>query len=539
MITDKKIILVFTILIILLKSEVCFSQHSINLSNVDLIVYNKNDTEFRLFEEKSKNKFIELYLDFGDNYNNNFISTEIEYNGYTETLDEIDFNKKDILIYTSDLKQTNISDLSNNSLEIKEKWYKSGEDSNKLILNFLNKSFSVIQELNFEKKEFHGGFGSSRKRNDDNIKKWRVSNAEYYITIDLDFGNDKHIYLLNNRDNTEYLFLPLKNRTYLISDDDGISELIDKSNYRINYLDNFRQFEFEDFISLYKNKRNKYELINSFKKNLFNEEYDTIMYNQFFTIAKKDNQIDIFNSYYEKLNIKNVKSAYLYRSGLEVLNDKGANYYDSELYIIDKFPSISYILCGTVNSTSYKLEFEKHTNSHFLIKVNGGFASELDERRKYYLEDVKNKGKITFLDDTQEYYWDDNDYYMETNYKFPEFIKIKKRKKYGIIEYNYTTLTDWLFPPDTISKDWKKELIYPPDFIKGEIVLPINNDSIKYNNEDGLIYFYRKNKVGLFPRHKTIQYDRIKQKTKSFYLIIRNRKKGWLDIKTNIEHYEN
>lgn len=54
---------------------------------------------------------------------------------------------------------------------------------------------------------------------------------------------------------------------------------------------------------------------------------------------------------------------------------------------------------------------------------------------------------------------------------------------------------------------------------------------------DGLVYFYKDNKVGIFPRHKTVQYDSIQQQTNSFYKIYRNGKKGWLDIKTNKEYF--
>ena len=40
---------------------------------------------------------------------------------------------------------------------------------------------------------------------------------------------------------------------------------------------------------------------------------------------------------------------------------------------------------------------------------------------------------------------------------------------------------------------------------------------------DGLFYFYKDGKVGLFPRDKEPVYDELEQRTKSFYYI----KKRW------------
>ena len=53
---------------------------------------------------------------------------------------------------------------------------------------------------------------------------------------------------------------------------------------------------------------------------------------------------------------------------------------------------------------------------------------------------------------------------------------------------------------------------------------------------DGLIYFYKDKKVGLFPRDKVPVYDEIKKVTDSFYRIVKKGTPGWLDIKTNKEY---
>lgn len=80
-------------------------------------------------------------------------------------------------------------------------------------------------------------------------------------------------------------------------------------------------------------------------------------------------------------------------------------------------------------------------------------------------------------------------------------------------------------------------LVYPTLKITGKTILPINNDSIIMRS-DGLIYFYKGKKVGLFPRDKTPTYDEIKQVTTSFYRIVKNGITGWLDIKTDKEYWK-
>ena len=124
---------------------------------------------------------------------------------------------------------------------------------------------------------------------------------------------------------------------------------------------------------------------------------------------------------------------------------------------------------------------------------------------------------------------------MGENYGYPQLLKIVRGKKSGIFEYNYDSTS---IPIDTISKVFGKEIIYSPQKTQSVIALPIKNDSIVFHKKDGLIYFYRKGKVGIFPRDKDVQYNYIKQITNSFYTVYRGQKKGWLDIKSNLEYYD-
>ncbi|GLB49393.1 hypothetical protein Y10_17610 [Neptunitalea sp. Y10] len=246
---NNHIALILTVLVFFLKLGVCYSQHSIDVTHISLVVYNKTNTDLRLFEEKEKNQFVEVFLEFDSNFDNNFISTNIEQDHveHTLTLEDIKRNEKDVLVHTDSLRDLNNKDVKKDEYEIIENWYKYGEKTNALVLKFLNTHISTIQELSFQKREQNVGIGTHVLTKDDTENRWSVSYTNYFATVDLNFGNNKHIYLLINHDDINYIFLPLINTNYLISDNDGISALKPTSKYKTSYKENFEQMEFENF----------------------------------------------------------------------------------------------------------------------------------------------------------------------------------------------------------------------------------------------------------------------------------------------------
>lgn len=535
---NKHLKLFVTLYVFLLSSMFCYSQQTVDVSDIALIAYNKKDAGIRLFREKQKNRFIEVYLEFHKSHENIFITTYLKENAkeIAVALEDIKLYHNDVLVPVDSIRKTQMKEVLKSEYELRENEESDTTSTQALVLKFLNNSIATIQKLHLEKEEHHKGFGVQVARKDDNVEKWRVKDAEYLSTVDLNFGKDKHLYVLLDEATIEATLLPLCNNDYLVSNENGMRVLKTTSKYKTSYFESFDQLNYTNFIAIHKTKNNTYQLVNTFQQNVLKTAYDTIMYNQFFIIGKHKNQVAIFNSRYENLNIDAVKSAYLYKSGLEILNDEGANYYDSELNIIEKFPPKHYMLCGTVFETSYKITYNNLWGMYMLTKTDGGFAAVYDAIRAYYLVDIKKGDKVTFLNNAVTYHWNENDDFLGNKYVYPQFLKITRRNKSGIMEYNYHNSVPLV---DTISKENLKEVVYTPDYIKGKMVLPITNDSITFNTTDGLIYFYRKNKIGIFPRHTTVQYESIRQITNSFYAIIRDKKWGWLDIKTNIEYYDN
>lgn len=85
--------------------------------------------------------------------------------------------------------------------------------------------------------------------------------------------------------------------------------------------------------------------------------------------------------------------------------------------------------------------------------------------------------------------------------------------------------------------DWKRPLMtYPVRTLKGETILPMVYDSIMMHN-DGYIYFYKGGKAGIYSYNDTPVYDELEQSTRYFYHIVKDGVSGWLDLKTNKEHY--
>jgi len=526
----KKEHLVITLLFLLIVA-VAKAQQRIELYDVDLIVYTEDDTDIKLFKMVNDNEYIPIHFELEGNYETNFIAILRE-NLEAKTIEELDFDKEDKLLYIKDLPELDPEEIRKTTYKIIGKWKKKGNETNELALKFLNSDVAVLQELYYEKKMRSRGFGSSTSYEDDDVKRWRVYNNKYNTIIDLSFRNNKHIFLLNDRYSTDYLFIPTKEKTLLISDYYGLSELQKTTKYQTPNVENFDRYDITDFFSLVKTNT-KYTLQNKFQKNVIKTAYDTITFNNYFIIAKNKKEIAIYNQKFEKLPFENVKAAYLYREGFEILDNSGARYYNSELKEIIKFPEISYMLCGTVSSRSFKIGFDEKRHKHTvtITKYGYGGGASLGGYQKIILNNIDRNYAVSFIDNKKSYYWDGNDSFIGTKYGYPNYIKVFDGKKYGIYEFSYD-VNRYVFEKN------KPPIIRKNFTITGKEVLPIAYDAIKMNYNDGLIYFYKDNKVGIFPRDKKVVYDAMQQVTNSFYSIERNGIAYWLDINTNIEYLQ-
>ncbi len=530
-------IFVLSLFVLIIKSENSYAQFVVDLPKVDLIVFSKNRSVVDFYIKKNTNQYAHCYLDLDpltpDNVDSKHNIVDIDEYTQLETMEEIT-GENSFVFYVDSLKETSATEFIGKIFEVKEEWNRRVDDSSMMAFAFLNKMYASEQRYETRKVESGGGFGSYIERDNDDEIKLRLANRSFFSTVVINFGNNKHIWLLYRGKYFDYGLIPMKDSIY-ITDGDGFSSVTETQKYKPDYDDMFSGFSHYNHhhdYEMLRQKNDKYELISCYGRKLIDKAYDTIVFNGYFVIGRDSDKTDIYNACFEKVEINSLKAAYLYRTKVEVLTDSGAYYLDADFNIIMKFPAVHYTLCGTVFSTTYEMITYK-SSCNIKMQV-GGMASEVQDIYEFYFEKQKQRDKITFLNDRSYYSWDDNDKYMGNYYGYPELLKVKRGKRYGIFKCDYEHSYDLAL--DTI-KDWKGHTVnHLPDFKDLKEVLPVVYDSIIYNY--GLIFYYKKNKVGIFPRDKDVYYDKIERVTHSFYAILRNEKKGWWDRVTNREYFE-
>lgn len=524
-------------------SLLCFSilfisyshaQFKVDLSEVDLIALSEDHDDIYFYIEKEKGYYQELWIDFYEN-EDEWLTFEKEYDSdLISAKDIIEDNCK--LIELKDFKKTTISRLTNINWN-----FKTHEETYNL--KFFKSGIATVQEIYFD-EHISNSFSKDVLRKDKRKKKWRNKWDEWYSIITLNFRNNINIFLLEYENDIEYAFLPFKDYNYVINYSDESSKAKNSNAiYNIDYPDTFKRFEryYESFFNIKKTENNTYKLVNRFNQNILKKEFDTIYNNNYHIVGKTKNDYTFYNYSLDTLviPIKNIKYTYLYNRGLEILTKNGPVYFDYNSKQVTKFPLTSYSVCGTTNATTHTIKKNKKGNYH-ITKSYDGLARSTQRKKDFIIKKIRQKDKLSFIDNDTITSWDANDEFTGTHYLSPNYLKIIRNGKSGIIKCNYpfdvkneSTILDTIYP------DFFPEKIisYKPKKINPEIVFQINNDSIVYNRYHRLIYFYRDSKVGLYPRHKNVVFDSITRKTNSFYRIVKNGKKGWLDIHTNNEYY--
>ena len=242
-----------------------------------------------------------------------------------------------------------------------------------------------------------------------------------------------------------------------------------------------------------------------------------------------------------------MRSVYLYRDGIEMLDKQGAGYYYMNGERIEKFPRISYSLCGTVYESRYSLKEDpdRPAYPYYMLYRFGGFASEFEAEKRHYLSDRSPEETLSFVNGSSHIVWDGNDYVVNSIYPYPQFIRVQRGNKYGLFEYTYQKeLDDTSYTTGAEETENDETYLhrrtlrkYPSVYITGKELLPIDFDNIQ-QQKDGLIYLYKDNKIGIYPQQKQTVYEKIEPQTHSFYKIVKNGKEGYLDIRTMKEYYK-
>ena len=517
-----------TLIIALLLTSLAQAQKETSTRHIDILAYNSNGKLY-FYTQKQKDKFLELEFDTQEDENLD-LDTDTEvydlklvyYNEEDlETLSEIkeDDNK---IIYLKDIQHTTPSDFVGKTFNTLPPIY---DEDTQTIVKILTPHLVLLCDIDTEEEKPY-------------------QRTDYYALHTIHLKKGRNIYLLSDGGNIEGFMVPLKDKTLFLTDRE--TTVLAPTQFPSSYKGDFIDYEPEEHLIL-RPKGKRYELMNTYKEKVLSGRYDTIYYNKFGIIGRRGSKFTLYDSYLQKKAFKGMRSAYFYRNGIEMLNKQGAAYYTINGERIEKFPKISYSLCGTVYETRYSLKKdpEKSENPHYMLYGFGGFASKVEAEKRNYLSDRSADETLSFINGSRYFEWDENDFFVDNIYHHPELIRVQRGNKYGLFKYNYQKISEKELYIEGIEEDKENEeensfkrnvRKYASAHLIGDEQLPIIYDNIQ-QHKDGLIYFYKDNKIGIYPQHKKVIYEKIEPQTHSFYQIVKKGKKGYLDIRTMKEYF--
>lgn len=452
-------------------------------------------------------------------------------------------DKKKTIVQVDDLRPATIDSYTGKVFDVNEqgKWRREQQGTS-IILKFFSHDMASVQEVEYGKgKNYRMRYPSSMIL-PDSVEAWRVKHAWYYRPLELEFKGGRHIIILEGR-GYDYALIPTMQGDQLLRFDSNAKPagLANSGpEYDDTRVDDFYMFDIKRFYGVQRAEDGRYKLINTFNRNVLEETFDSIAYDSRFIICKRNDSISVYNLYLEKLHISQLieaKELTKFTTGcIEALTTSGPAYYGEQGKRIAKPEEIWYGVCGTVPDWTYTIE--RKGDKYRIKKYTSGPGVREERDETFLLADCKPGDSLTFMNGRSEYSFDGNSYYIDKMYLNPRLLKIQRNGKFGLVEYNYEQ-DRTAKSKESVKKYGSYErplLTYPMQSIEGEVVLPVDNDSIVHSN-DGLILFYKQGRMGIFPRHKRPVYDELRQQTQSYYHIVKDGKAGWLNININKEYF--
>lgn len=529
------------------------AQQTLSFPDVDAIGYSDNPYDIVLYTAVGPNKYCKRILTTDSK--SAFVEKGSEMNiDYWKALKEKDImTKEEILaqknnfLKVSDIPSTSLNDYIGKIFFINEDgaWRREGQGTS-LILKFIQHNTASIQEVYYgtERDQYNQKVTSISLP--EKKEMWRIDRATHYTPLILKFKDNKQIIVLKSTwgGSFNYLLIPGSKKDILINRSSSYpaAELKEETEkYAETKPYDFTQYFIKRYYGLRKTENNKVQLINRLGENVLGEDYDHISYADRFIIAQTKDKIDVFNLYLNKLNLGKIKVAReVPRSvygRIEVLNDEGAGYYDEFQQKASKPIRRILGVCGTVSHWSYDIVNEKGV--YMMQKTSTRPGWEYQEKVKFILTDCQPGDSVSIIDGSKNFSYNAN-YGINGEIAInPSLIKVGRNGKFGILRYNYDF--DKNIQPKIVANKpdhYPLELhYYPTQKVKGEILLPIENDSI-IMQQDGMILFYKDGKIGIFGRDKTPVFEELTQQTKSFYYFRKDGKEGWIDRETDTEYFK-
>ena len=526
-----------------------YAQQRLSLPDVDAIGYGANGSWIDLYTKLGTDRYAQRRLQI-DRKKISISKASAAYQmvwdlySCNDTLSRNDIEKaRERFVDVDNLRPIALENYVGKTFDIKEggKW-KRNEENSSYVLKFLRPDLAFAQLLRYAKADRYAySVITTSSCVPDSVTTWRgVSQPLNPLVLEMKGG--KTVLLFAYR-TFNYLLLPtIKSDQFVkLSRECQPAELTEAGNkYDAAAPYDFMNIVLKDFLNVKKTDEGRCQLVNAFGENMLKQDYDSIICGDRFIIAHTKKGVDVYNLYLQKLDLGNALVAYEIPNCMigciNVLNRNGDFYYDEMGKKMKNPWKIQFEVCGTVPHWTYSLL--KKRGQHQLKYYTGGPGVTCEEDKRYVLSDCQPSDSLTFLDGKKEYRCNGNSWFLGALDVRPEWIRVGRNGKFGILAYDYKLPNDVEPKEGTVGQgDWKRPLkIYPVRTLKGETILPMVYDSIMMHN-DGYIYFYKGGKVGIYSYNDTPVYDELEQSTRYFYHIVKDGVSGWLDLKTNKEHY--
>ena len=526
-----------------------YAQQRLSLPDVDAIGYDVDGSWIDLYKKVGTDRYAQRRLQI-DRKKIRISKASAAYQmvwdlySCNDTLSRNDIEKaRERFVDVDNLRPIALENYVGKTFDIKEggKW-KRNEENSSYVLKFLRPDLAFAQLLRYAKADRYAySVTTTSSCVPDSVTTWRgVSQPLNPLVLEMKGGKTVLLFAYRTFD---YLLLPtIKNDQFVkLSRECQPAELTEAGNkYATAAPYDFMNIVLKDFLNVKKTDEGRCQLVNAFGENMLKQDYDSIICGNRFIIAHTKKGVDVYNLYLQKLDLGNVLVAYEMPNCMigciNVLNEKGAFYYDEMGKKMKNPWKIQFEVCGTVPHWTYSLL--KKRGQHQLKYYTGGPGVTCEEDKRYVLSDCQPSDSLTFLDGKKEYRCNGNSWFLGDLDVRPEWIRVGRNGKFGILAYDYKLPNDVEPKEGTVGQgDWKRPLkTYPVRTLKGETILPMVYDSIMMHN-DGYIYFYKGGKVGIYSYNDTPVYDELEQSTRYFYHIVKDGVSGWLDLKTNKEHY--
>ena len=526
-----------------------YAQQRLSLPDVDAIGYDVDGSWIDLYKKVGTDRYAQRRLQI-DRKKISISKASAAYQmvwdlySCNDTLSRNDIEKRrERFVDVDNLRPIALENYVGKTFDIKEggKW-KRNEENSSYVLKFLRPDLAFAQLLRYAKADRYAySVTTTSSCVPDSVTTWRgVSQPLNPLVLEMKGG--KTVLLFAYR-TFNYLLLPtIKSDQFVkLSRECQPAELTEAGNkYDAAAPYDFMNIVLKDFLNVKKTDEGRCQLVNAFGENMLKQDYDSIICGDRFIIAHTKKGVDVYNLYLQKLDLGNALVAYEIPNCMigciNVLNRNGDFYYDEMGKKMKNPWKIQFEVCGTVPHWTYSLL--KKRGQHQLKYYTGGPGVTCEEDKRYVLSDCQPSDSLTFLDGKKEYRCNGNSWFLGTLDVRPEWIRVGRNGKFGILAYDYKLPNDVEPKEGTVGQgDWKRPLkTYPVRTLKGETILPMVYDSIMMHN-DGYIYFYKGGKVGIYSYNDTPVYDELEQSTRYFYHIVKDGVSGWLDLKTNKEHY--